>query len=44
MPTGQRYGSVGLEAKLLPGDNYVTLSGGDKDVYFETMRVTEVAR
>lgn len=44
VPTEQRYGSVGLDVKLLPGDNYVTLSGGDKDVYFETMRVTEVAR
>ena len=43
VPKGQRYGSVGLDVKLLPGDNYVTLSGGDKDVYFETMRVTEKA-
>ena len=39
VPTGQTYEKVEMTAELWPGENYVSLSGGNTNVFLETMTV-----
>lgn len=40
VPTGQTYSTVGLQAELLPGDNFLTFYGSNENVLLETLRVS----
>ena len=41
-PTGNAYRTLSLDGELLPGNNFVTISGGNGYVYYDTLTVNPV--